>query len=146
MLQRIHSRLRRLAPRARLALAVLLTGAVAILDLTSGSDISFALLYLLPLGGLAWYNGEWAARLLTTVSSLGWLADGLIGAFHPVVAIWNTAIRTGFFLIVHPADRAPAPGLRAAADARGPRLADRPGQFPHAERGPGPAAYAEKAR
>jgi diguanylate cyclase (GGDEF)-like protein len=100
MLQGIHSRLRRLSPRARLALAVLLTGAVAVLDLTSGSDISFALLYLLPLGGLAWYNGERVARLLTAVCALSWLADGLVGAFHPGVAIWNTAIRTAFFLII----------------------------------------------
>jgi diguanylate cyclase (GGDEF)-like protein len=100
MLHGLHSRLRRLSPRVRLALAVLLTGALAVGDLASGSELSFALLYLIPLGGLAWYNGQRGARLLTAVSALGWLADGLIGAFHLGVAIWNTAIRTGFFLIV----------------------------------------------
>jgi diguanylate cyclase (GGDEF)-like protein len=100
MLQRIHSQLRRLSPRARLALAVLLTGAVAVLDLVSGSDLSLTLFYLIPIGGLAWYNGERAAQLLTVISAFCWLADGLVGTFHPGIAAWNTAIRTGFVLIV----------------------------------------------
>jgi hypothetical protein len=100
MLQRIHGQLRRLSPRARLALAVLLTGAVAVLDLVSGSDLSLTLFYLIPIGGLAWYNGERAAQLLTIISAFCWLADGLVGTFHPGIAAWNTAIRTGFVLIV----------------------------------------------
>lgn len=100
MLHRTHTRLNRCSPRLRLLLAVLLTSAVTLLDLVSGPDLSFSLFYLLPIGGLAWYDGARAARLLVALSAFGWLADGLLGTLHPGVAIWNTAIRAGFFLLV----------------------------------------------
>jgi diguanylate cyclase (GGDEF)-like protein len=81
-------------------LALLLTAVLAALDLVSGPDLSLSLFYLLPIGGLAWYNGARAACLLTAASAIWWLADGLIGTLHPGVAVWNMLIRAGFFLIV----------------------------------------------
>lgn len=100
MLQGINYRLQGQSRRSRFLIALALTCFVAALDLLSGPDLSLSLFYLLPIGGLAWYDGRPTARALTILSALWWLADGLWGALHPGIAFWNAVIRLGFFLCV----------------------------------------------
>jgi diguanylate cyclase (GGDEF)-like protein len=81
-------------------LGVLLVG---LIDRLTGLELSFSILYLLPIGLLAWFGDRRSAVFLSGLAALTWFAvDHLSGVryVHPLLAYWNAVVRLGFFLAV----------------------------------------------
>ena len=79
---------------------VLLLG---IIDLATGSEISFSIFYLLPIYFSARYAGRWQAVAVSVASATVWLlADLSAGSAysHFMVPCWNAVMRLGVFLLV----------------------------------------------
>ena len=94
------------------AVCLLLTGIVGLLDLQAPAELDFVLFYLIPLLLAAWYLGEKFAIGLCVLISAGALVDAIL---HPVGAVagyvyWDVITRFAAFLIVTWA----VSGLRAA--------------------------------
>jgi len=91
-------------PRMRILLLGFLSVAfLGTLDYLTGYEISFSILYLLPVALVAWYVGRRAGILISLTAAASWLlAELLAGASysHPAIPLWNTLVRLGFFLIV----------------------------------------------
>jgi len=79
---------------------VLLVGGI---DYLTGAEVSFSIFYLFPVSLAVWLSARWAGILISLASATTWLvADLVAGATYssPVIALWNAAVRLGFFLIV----------------------------------------------
>lgn len=91
-------------PRMRILLLGFLTVAcVGTSDYLTGHEISFSIFYLVPVAAVAWYVGPRAGILISGAAAASWLlAEFLTSApySHPVILVWNTLVRLGFFLIV----------------------------------------------
>ena len=82
-----------------LAMAILL-GCV---DFLSGFEFSFSLFYLVPISLVSWYIGRRAGLIVSIASAILWqTANYLAGEAYtnPLVPLWNTVTRLGFYLIV----------------------------------------------
>ena len=89
--------------RTVLAAALGLTVLLGVLDYLTGLEISFALVYLLPVSLAAWFAGEREGTTVAVAATITWLtAAGLAGESFPNagVALWNVVTRLGPFLIV----------------------------------------------
>ncbi|MGE3537220.1 MAG: sensor histidine kinase [Candidatus Tectimicrobiota bacterium] len=76
---------------------------IGVCDYITGSELSFAIFYLMPIALVTWMVGKHQGLALSIIGTLLWLgADILTGAIasHPAVPYWNAAVRLGFFLIV----------------------------------------------
>ncbi len=76
---------------------------LGVIDNITGYEISFALFYLIPVSLAAWFAGREAGILVSIVSAATWyLANSLAGESfsNPLIPIWNSASRLGFFFIV----------------------------------------------
>jgi len=91
------------APPIAIALgSLLLLALIAFIDYQSGTQLSLALFYLIPIGLSAWYVGRWFGLLVVTVAGVAWTANELM-EFLPDYAwmlYWNIVIRVALFLIV----------------------------------------------
>lgn len=90
-------------PGAVLTTALLLTVLLGLLDYRTGLEISFALIYLLPIALATWYGGEREGTAVAVAATITWLlAAGLAGESFPNagVALWNVLTRLGPFLVV----------------------------------------------
>ncbi len=79
---------------------VLLLG---VTDYLTGYEISFSIFYSLPISLIAWFVGRRWAIVLSAVSAATWLcADVMVGHqySHPLIALWNGAMRMGYFVII----------------------------------------------
>ncbi|MEO8542918.1 MAG: GGDEF domain-containing protein [Burkholderiaceae bacterium] len=103
MLSSMTRWLARLAPATMLVLSaclVLLTGA---LDYHTGYELTFSIFYVAPIALAAWYLGRRSGLLICGLSAATWLSsDRLSGHvhLHLWVAVWNTGVRMGFFVII----------------------------------------------
>jgi Stage II sporulation protein E (SpoIIE) len=72
-------------------------------DYATGKQISFSLVYLVPIALAAWFMGVWPATLVALVASVGWAIDhsldAAIYARRPIF-YWNVGAETGIFLLV----------------------------------------------
>ncbi|MCJ7779976.1 MAG: GGDEF domain-containing protein, partial [Acidimicrobiia bacterium] len=85
------------------AVAAFLLGLVVSIDLVTGSDLSFSVFYLIPVAFVAWYVGGGAATAFAVISAVLWFgADRWAGSTYsqPLIPVWNTMVRLGFFLVV----------------------------------------------
>lgn len=83
-------------------LAIPLLGVV---DWLSGTDLAFAVLYLLPLSVIGWTSDDRRSlpRIACVLAALTWLAADIQAGqtySHPAVPIWNTSTRLVTFLVV----------------------------------------------
>jgi diguanylate cyclase (GGDEF)-like protein len=86
-----------------LSMAVVLILLVGYLDYLTGFELSFSLFYLIPVAATAWFAGRRSAMVMALLSALVWaVSNRLAGEVnsHPLVALWNSMIRLGFFSIV----------------------------------------------
>lgn len=80
-----------------------LAALVGVLDVATGSELSFGLFYLGAVAVATWKGGRDAGLFLAVVCAMIWFAaDRLSGHVYtqPYVGYWNAAIRFGFFLVV----------------------------------------------
>jgi diguanylate cyclase (GGDEF)-like protein len=81
------------------ALVILL----GIVDYVTGNEYSFSLFYLIPIALITWYSNPTLGVIIAILSATIWMiADIAAGQdfSHPIIHLWNTLIRFGFFAIV----------------------------------------------
>lgn len=91
---------RKVFRRMLIAMMILVFGWI---DLATGYEFSFALLYLLPVFIAAWFERKWVSGLTILVAVVVWLlSDYLSGHIYrnPIVPYWNALARLVFFVIV----------------------------------------------
>jgi diguanylate cyclase (GGDEF)-like protein len=94
---------RSMPPYVVLLLGSALTGGVGFVDFITGYELGFSLFYVLPLVFVTWFAGRTPGIATAIVSAGVWLtADLAAGATYPspLILLWNTCIRLGFFLII----------------------------------------------
>jgi diguanylate cyclase (GGDEF)-like protein len=93
----------RLSPAQCYFLAAVMIVFIMFIDVITGPEIALSILYLAPVGMLAWHTTWTAARIGVLVSGLAWLvADIAAGASYSIAGIqyWNALVRTISFFIV----------------------------------------------
>jgi signal transduction histidine kinase len=85
----------------RLAIGAGLAAAVASGDYATGTEISFSIFYLFPVGFVTWFAGRrWGLTCALFCTGL-WLANDLWLEghvySHPLTPIWNAIMRGGYF-------------------------------------------------
>jgi PAS domain S-box-containing protein len=82
--------------------ALLLAGAIGVLDYILGPEILLGLFYLVPISAAAWFGGKRSGLLVSGLSTVAWTVANVIPArhSHPAIAAWNAAWGLGFFLVV----------------------------------------------
>jgi diguanylate cyclase (GGDEF)-like protein len=95
--------LRDLAQRAPLVLfvaAVFVVGAIGWLDYATGVYLSFALIYLVPIGVVASFGGlGWGIAISVVAATVGLIGDVSQDAVL-LYAFWNGVMRLGVFVVV----------------------------------------------
>jgi diguanylate cyclase (GGDEF)-like protein len=84
-------------------LAFMLVICMGIVDYLTGSELSVAVFYLLPILWAAWFANRWAGIIVSIASAATWLAADLItgGTYsHPIMPYWNATTRLVFFWVV----------------------------------------------
>jgi hypothetical protein len=91
-------------PRARiLALALVLSVALGVIDWVTGPLFSFTIFYLVPVAMVAWLLGRREAILMSLFCAVVWTAadsESWPTRMPPILDIWNGVVRLGFFLLV----------------------------------------------
>ena len=88
-----------------IALAAILIALPVYLSRAIHAEISFSIMYLLPVALLSWYVGPWAGIAGSAVSAAAWLHTDMLlhatsyGNRHLIVRYWNAVILFGFFLV-----------------------------------------------
>lgn len=78
-------------------------GLLGVVDYLTGYEISFSLFYLAPIAAASWYSKRRLGWTLSILSALSWLIAELAAGQNysqPLIYLWNTMIRFGFFSIV----------------------------------------------
>jgi serine phosphatase RsbU (regulator of sigma subunit) len=100
---RLDSFLRRQPPTAMTAAGLVLVAVLGVLDYATGPDLSFLIFYVGPVLFLLWYAGRGAALLATLLSAAFWTFEDVLSAHAYAsrgIAIWNVAVRLGFFVFL----------------------------------------------
>ena len=89
-------------PKALMFVVVILgLGIVFFFDIFSGNELSFSILYLIPISICLWYIGKWEAIVLSVVSAVLWfIGENRNNYSSETIAYWNAFVRLGFFCIV----------------------------------------------
>ena len=76
---------------------------IGLMDYLTGSELSFFILYLIPVSLAASFTGRNAAFLISIESALVWLSADLLAGrsySHAFIPIWNGFVRLVFLLLV----------------------------------------------
>jgi sigma-B regulation protein RsbU (phosphoserine phosphatase) len=95
--------LARWSPARIVALSVVVSIFLGIIDWVTGPLFSFTIFYLVPVALVAWLVGRRAAVFLSLFCAVVWTvadAEPWHSSFPPVLDLWNAAVRLGFFLLV----------------------------------------------
>jgi signal transduction histidine kinase len=91
--------------RSRAEMALLSLGLVMLtgyIDYITGKEITFSVVYVLPIGMAAWFVGQGFAFVLAVVSVIFWLGgDMAAGQVYTnyLIPLWNGAIRLSFYAV-----------------------------------------------
>jgi signal transduction histidine kinase len=91
--------------RSRLLLMIsglVLILAVGFVDYLTGTELSMAIFYLIPIVLTSWFVGWRIGCLLSLAGSATEYVAGVLGGHiysHPIIGFWNFAVRVVFFLI-----------------------------------------------
>ena len=86
----------------KLGITFLLVGLVGYGDYITGEELSFSILYLLPVGYAAWFVGAPVGALVAVASAALWYFVEVIQHApysHVLIPIWNALVRLAFFLV-----------------------------------------------
>ena len=103
MIEQIAARLNRLPKRSLAALATLLVLATGAVDYVSNADVSFSVIYVIPIAIAAWTVGEGVAFVLCGLSVVLWVGGDIAAGYHyesALIPLWNGIIRLSFYLMV----------------------------------------------
>ena len=81
---------------------LLLIVLVAIIDVLTGPEISFAIFYVIPIVLVTWFTGRTLGAVTSIASAIAWfIADTVSGTTysHPLIRYWNGSTRLAFFLM-----------------------------------------------
>jgi diguanylate cyclase (GGDEF)-like protein len=84
------------------AACLLLVALLGVVDWLTGSEISFSIFYLVPVAIAAWFVDRRAGSALSVLGAAVWgFADFAGGSRYssPLIPVWNSVMRGGFFLI-----------------------------------------------
>jgi diguanylate cyclase (GGDEF)-like protein len=76
---------------------------LGVLDYFTGFELSFAVFYLFPVALVAWFASKRTAIVTSIASAATWQAANQLAGEHfsnPLISLWNTVTRLGFFLVV----------------------------------------------
>ncbi len=76
---------------------------IGVIDYQTGYELSFSLFYLIPICLATWVAGRDMGLLVSILSACVWyVADALSGHVYslPIISLWNTGMRLGFFVVV----------------------------------------------
>ncbi|HAV78526.1 MAG TPA: hypothetical protein DCX53_14350 [Anaerolineae bacterium] len=99
----ITSRLKTHFETRVIRLSFLVIPLLGVFDYFTGPKLSFSIFYLFPIAAIAWFAGTKFGIAASLTSSAIWLIADLMtepGFSMPVIPLWNSAVRLGFFLIV----------------------------------------------
>lgn len=85
------------------ALAGLIVILIGLIDAVSGKEISFSILYLVPVAFVTWYSGRTSGIIIAALSVGAWLtADAVSGIVYSsnFIHIWNGISRFGIYLVI----------------------------------------------
>src|SRR6185295_14280314 len=91
-----------LPPALLMALLVLLTLGIGLIDYAAGTDATFSAAYLVPIGIAAWLFSGPSPYLFAILSSLLWVAgDFAAGAHYTnwLLPVWNFGSRFAVFIL-----------------------------------------------
>ncbi len=80
---------------------VFFIAAIGVIDYLTGVELSFSILYLLPVSISAWLISRWAGVAVSIISAIVWYVADLLSSSSyssPIVPYWNTTVMLGFFL------------------------------------------------
>lgn len=86
-----------------LFIGVLLISVIGIVDYLTGNEIVLSVLYVLPISLVGWFTDRKFGLLASLASAAVWLiadAANRIAYSHPFIPVWNTLIRSAFFVII----------------------------------------------
>jgi len=95
-----------LSALSQLQLAILLflaVAAVGAIDFATGYEVSASVFYTIPIGIGAWYAGKRLGFFLCIISAVTWLLVDFMSGHHyshPLIPLWNAAVRLSFFVII----------------------------------------------
>lgn len=99
----LRKRLGELPPGVVWTATLLTVLGLGVLDYVTGYDVSFAMLYLLPVLVAAWYLGTPAATFIAATATLCWFLAEYHGGrpyAHALMPIWNATMRFSVFFVV----------------------------------------------
>ena len=80
-----------------------LIGVIGIIDFLTGYEISFSVLYVIPVSFVTWYTNRRLGFVISIASAFVWLAADIAPGnlySHPLIPIWNSLVRLVFFVII----------------------------------------------
>jgi diguanylate cyclase (GGDEF)-like protein len=92
-----------LSVRTTVTIAILVGSLVTALDVLTGSELSFSIFYVLPVGLVAWRLGRTQGILTAICAAAAWSAADLASGHvysRPLVPVWNGVVRLSFFAII----------------------------------------------
>ncbi len=98
----VIDRASRLPAWMTLLIGLLMVPALAVVDYLSGSEISFSIFYLVPILYVTWFAGRSLGVLVAVISAVIWGVVDIAGGAQyssPLIPVWNSAVRFGFFTI-----------------------------------------------
>ncbi|WP_020675021.1 GGDEF domain-containing protein [Geopsychrobacter electrodiphilus] len=99
----MNQRISGLSRPVQFLLAILLLMLCVLADYFSGAEISFSITCLAPTAFAVWYAGALPGVVTAITAALLWYGVDYISGpaySHPMVPVWNSLVRLGFFFIV----------------------------------------------
>ena len=75
---------------------------LGVIDHVTGPQVGVSIIYLAPIGVVAWLAGRGPGLFVSVVAAVVWGVidrQAGVGASHPLIPVWNALVRLGFFAI-----------------------------------------------